>query len=73
MSNLEGTIAELKIEVRSPDNTLVEEASCDTSGANLKVVEFNPKNYGTGTYKIRITQTSNTISGRSSLFGVAWR
>ena len=72
-SGLGGTIAELKIEVYSPNNTFVEEAFCNTPGANLKVVEFDPRLYGTGTYKIKIIQTSATISGRSTLFGVAWR
>ena len=71
LSGLSGTIGELKLEVYSPGGSLV--ASCTTYGANLKVVEFDPRPYGTGTYTIKVTQTSSASGDRATNFGVAWR
>lgn len=71
LSGLSGTIGELKLEVYSPGGSLV--ASCTTPGANLKVVEFDPRPYGTGSYTIRVTQTVAASEDRATNFGVAWR
>ena len=63
-------MGELKLEVFSPNNTRV--AYCETAGANLKIVQFDPRPYGTGTYKIKVSLVENSSNG-SINFGVAWR
>ncbi len=65
-----GMIGELKLEIFSPSGTLI--TSCETAGANLKVVEFNP-NGVYGTYTIKVTQVTSASGNRATNFGVAWR
>lgn len=71
LDGLTGTIGELRLDVYSPSGSLV--ASCTTTGANLKIVEFDPRPYGTGTYTIRVTQTVSASGSRATNFGIAWR
>ena len=71
LEGLSGTIGELKLEVYSPGGERV--AVCEKVGANLKIAEFDPRPYGTGTYTIRVTQTISASGSRATNFGVAWR
>lgn len=66
-----GTIGELKLQVYSPSGVLCKE--CTISGANLKILSFDPRPYGTGTFKIKVTQTTSASGGRATNFGICWR
>ena len=66
-----GAIAELKLEILTPNGQTI---SCSTLGANLKVLEFKPSEYGgAGIYTINVIQTSPASDGRTTFFGIAWR
>ncbi len=67
-----GKIGKVSLYVYSPNGTLV--SSCVNDGANLKILGFDPTQYGIGTYKIKVQQTYPPIGGSSvTNFGVSWR
>lgn len=66
-----GTIGNVSIEVRSPSNALVE--SITSQYANVKVFQFNPSDYGTGTYTVIIKQLTPQSSGQVTKFSWGWR
>ena len=66
-----GTIGNVSIEVRSPSNTLVK--SITSQYANVKVFQFNPSDYGTGTYTVIIKQLTPQSSGQVTKFSWGWR
>ena len=70
-----GTIASVALEVYSPDNELVVSLTSNylVREANLKVVEFDPREYGTGTYIIKVKLVIPASGNRTTNFGVAWR
>lgn len=66
-----GTIGNVSIEVRSPSNALVK--SITSQYANVKVFQFNPSDYGTGTYTVIIKQLIPQSSGQVTKFSWGWR
>ena len=48
--------------------------TCDIEGANLKIVGFDPRPYGTGQFRIVVTQTVSASNPTwVTNFGVSWR
>ena len=71
--NITGKVGELKLEVFSPSGTNPIR-TCNIEGANLKIVGFDPRPYGTGQFRIVGTQTvSASNPTRVTNFGVSWR
>ena len=67
-----GHIGELKLEIYAPDGSFV--VRCTTGGANVKVLNFHPENYGYGTYTIKVIQTVSADNPtRHTNFGLSWR
>ena len=66
-----GTIGNVSIEVRSPSNGLV--GSLTSQYANVKVFQFNPSAYGTGTYTVIIKQLTPQSNGQVTKFSWGWR
>ena len=65
-------IAEVGLAIYAPDGQKVT-AYTGTTGANLKVLEFDPRQYGTGTYIIQVALAVPREDGENTNFGVAWR
>ena len=65
-------IAEVGLAIFAPDGQMVA-AYTGTTGANLKIVEFDPREYGTGTYTIQVALSVPREDGENTNFGVAWR
>ena len=67
----EGKIAVVELHIYSPNGTYVTGLTSDN--ANLKVIEFDPRDYGTGTYTIKVVLQKAASNGETTNFGIAWR
>ena len=68
-----GTIGVVGLTVYSPTGEQVLSTDWFTRGINLQVVEFDPTEYGTGTYTIKVFLIEPASDGRTTNFGIAWR
>ncbi|MBO5096881.1 MAG: S8/S53 family peptidase [Agathobacter sp.] len=66
-----GKIATVELHIYSPSGAYV--TGLTSENANLKVLEFDPRNYGTGTYTIKVILKTAASNGEVTNFGVAWR
>ena len=67
------TIGVVDIYVYTPDGELVLKTTSYTRGINLQVVEFDPTEYGVGTYTIKVSLREAASDGRTTYFGIGWR
>ncbi len=65
-------IADLDLEIRSPSNQVLNECPYvnQDDENNLVVLQFNPQNYGTGTYTVKVWINDST--SQRTYFGLAW-
>ena len=61
------------LSIYSPTGQRVLDTAWFTRGINLQVVEFDPRDYGVGTYTIKVYLIEPASDGRATNFGVAWR
>lgn len=71
----DGTIGVIAIKVFNASGTLVYSTYNDSNmaGTNLQVIEFDPRDYGTGTYTIEVILKQAPSDERVTNFGIAWR
>ena len=67
-----GEIGEVWLTVYDPNGEKVIETE-GGFGANLKVIEFDPRLYGTGTYTLEVMLLEPQSDGEVTNFGIAWR
>ena len=51
-------------------NTLVDYSYCDRG--NVEIIDFNPRNYGTGTYTIKVIPEPTSATPNTTYYTVAW-
>ena len=59
--------------MKTPSGSVISEAVGVVPYANLKVVQFDVANYGTGTYQIVVNLRNPEDAPGTTSFGVAWR
>lgn len=71
----EGSIGVIAIKIYDPSGNLILSTYDEEymEGTNLQVVEFDPREYGTGTYTIEVVLKIAAEGGRATNFGMAWR